>query len=73
MSARGSTLLQAYQIHVSQNRLLEELGEQGTDNSAGQNSNILLDGHHGSELPKGWNDLFFLLFYPHRLSTSARG
>lgn len=69
MSARGSTLLHAHQNHVSHNRLLEELGEQGTDISAGQISSILLEGHHGSELPKGWNDLFFLLFYPHRLGV----
>ena len=42
---RQYILLQVTQNHVTQNRLLEELRERGIDISAGQISNILLQGH----------------------------
>lgn len=42
---RQYILLQVHQNHVTQNRLLEELRERGIDISAGQISNILLQGH----------------------------
>jgi hypothetical protein len=38
-------LLQAHQNHVTQNRILEQLRDLGIDISAGQISNILLNGH----------------------------
>lgn len=42
---REFILLQTHQNHVTQGRLLEQLGELGVDISAGQLSNILLKGH----------------------------
>lgn len=42
---REFILLQAHQNHVTQGRLLEQLRELGVDISAGQLSNILLQGH----------------------------
>lgn len=42
---REFILLQTHQNHVTQGRLLEQLGELGVDISAGQLSNILLQGH----------------------------
>jgi hypothetical protein len=45
VSLRQYILLQVHQNHVTQNRLLEELRERGIDISAGQISNILLNGH----------------------------
>lgn len=42
---REHILWQVHQNHVTQGRLLEELGELGIDISAGQISNILLQGH----------------------------
>lgn len=42
---REFILLQVHQNHVTQGRLLEQLGEMGVDISAGQLSNILLNGH----------------------------
>lgn len=42
---REHVLLQVHQNHVTQGRLLEELHELGIDISAGQISNILLNGH----------------------------
>lgn len=42
---REFILLQTHQNHVTQGRLLEQLGELGVEISAGQLSNILLRGH----------------------------
>jgi hypothetical protein len=42
---REFILLQTHQNHVTQGRLLEQLGELGVEISAGQLSNILLQGH----------------------------
>ena len=45
-------LLQVHQNHVTQGRLLEELREWGVDISAGQISNILLEGHEAFHAEK---------------------
>jgi hypothetical protein len=45
-------LLQAHQNHVTQGRLLEHLQEIGVDISAGQLSNILLNGHENFHAEK---------------------
>lgn len=42
---REFILLQTHQNHVTQGRLLEQLDEMGVDISAGQLSNLLLNGH----------------------------
>jgi hypothetical protein len=45
LGLRQYILLQAHQNHVTQNRILEQLRDLGVDISAGQISNILLNGH----------------------------
>ena len=45
LGLRQYILLQAHQNHVTQNRILEQLRDLGIDISAGQISNILLQGH----------------------------
>jgi hypothetical protein len=52
LGLRQYILLQVHQNHVTQNRLLEELRERGIDISAGQISNILLQGHDGFHAEK---------------------
>jgi len=49
---REFILLQTHQNHVTQGRLLEQLGELGVDISAGQLSNILLKGHENFHAEK---------------------
>ena len=49
---REFILVQAHQNHVTQGRLLEQLRELGVDISAGQLSNILLNGHENFHAEK---------------------
>ena len=49
---REFILLQTHQNHVTQGRLLEQLGELGVDISAGQFSNILLKGYENFHVEK---------------------